>query len=78
MTPWLITAVLAVVIAWIVFTEVKCGRRSENFFIKTNAEIDALRRSAMIAYRAKFGRDPTAPFVRIDDGNADKVSSKEP
>jgi hypothetical protein len=74
MTSWLITALLAVIIAWIIYTEVRCGRRSKAFLAKANEEINALGRSATIAYRAKYGRDPTAPFIRIDD--SDKVSSK--
>lgn len=76
MTPWLITIILAVVIAWIVYTEVKCGRRSKAFLAQANKEINALGRSATIAYRAKFGRDPTAPFIRVDESDSGKVSSK--
>lgn len=75
MTSWIITGLLAVVIAWIIYTEVRCGRRSKAFLAKANEEINALGRSATIAYRAKFGRDPTAPFALVDDDTS-KLSSK--
>ena len=76
MTAWIITGTLAIIIAMIIYTEVKCGRRSKDFLVKANAEIDTLRHNAMRAYRARFGRDPTAPFVRVDDPDSGKVSSK--
>lgn len=75
MTPWIITIVLAVLIGWIIFVEVKYGRRSKEFLAKTNEEINALGRTATMAYRAKFGRDPTVPFIRIDEKDSGKVSS---
>jgi hypothetical protein len=77
MTSWIITAVLAALIGWIIFVEVKYGRRSKEFLAKTNEEINALGRTATIAYRAKFGRDPPAPFIRVDEKDDGKVSSKE-
>lgn len=76
MTPWIITTLLAVLIGWIIFVEVKCGRRSMDFLAKTNEEINALGRNATIAYRAKFGRDPTVPFIRTHENDTGKVSSK--
>lgn len=77
MTPWIITAVLAGFIAWIIFVEVKYGRRSKAFFAKTNEEINALGRQATMAYRAKFGHDPTTPFICVDEQDTGEVSSKE-
>lgn len=76
-TSWAITILLAVIIAWIIVTEVKYGRRSKDFLSKFNKETNELGRSATIAYRAKFGRDPTAPFILVDE-DSDKVSSKKP
>lgn len=75
MLSWIITAALAVFFGWIIFVEVKCGRRSKEFLAKTNEEINTLGRNATRTYRAKFGRDPTAPFIRIDDDGSGKVSS---
>jgi hypothetical protein len=77
MTSWIITAVLALAIAWIIYTEMKCGRRSKSMLAKTNEDINTLRRNATVAYRARYGRDPTAPFALVDD-DTPKVSSKGP
>jgi hypothetical protein len=76
MTPWIITGLLAVIVAWIIYTEMKCGRKSKAFLAQANKEIDTLQRNATVAYRAKFGRDPTAPFGVPTVGDDPKVSSK--
>lgn len=75
MTSWIITIVLALLISRIVVIEIRCGRKSKAFMTQANAEIATLQRSAVMAYKQKFGREPTAPFALIDD-TVDKVSSK--
>jgi hypothetical protein len=67
MASWVITAVLALIVLRIVYLEVVCGRRSKAFLKKTNEEIRELHTNATASYRAKFGRDPTGPFVLVED-----------
>jgi hypothetical protein len=76
MTSWIITVVLAAVVSWIIFVEIKCGRRNKKSLAKVNEEIDALGRNATRAYRTKFGRNPTKPFIPVNNNGSVKVSSK--
>jgi len=65
MTVWIITLLVAAAVAAIIFTEVKCGRRSKDFFETIGPEIEALNKSVARKYRAKYGRDPTGQFKPI-------------
>lgn len=69
---WIITGVLVLFLARIVYLEVICGRKSKEFLRNANEQIHDLRRRATESYRAKFGRDPTAPFIKLDDSEANK------
>lgn len=69
MLEWIMTAVLAMLIGAIVRTEMRCGRKNKEFLAHINEDINALHKQATTSYRARFGRDPTAPFVRLDDDN---------
>lgn len=66
MTVWIVTAVLALIVARIVWLEVVCGRKSKEFLARTNEEIATITENAKRSYRAKFGRDPTSPFIRVE------------
>ena len=66
MTVWLITGVLAIIVAMIVRAEVRCGRRTKDFFEVIAPEIDKLKSDSLARYRAKFGRDPTDRFALVD------------
>ncbi len=74
MISWIVTGVLALVIARVVWIEVKCGRRFKGALATTNAQIDAIKQSATANYRAKFGRDPTGTFEIVDLPVASKKS----
>lgn len=66
MISWIITGILALVIARVIWVEVKCGRRFKGALATTNAQIEAIKQSATANYRAKFGRDPTGTFEIVD------------
>lgn len=68
MTTWIITGLLIVVIARVVYAEVKHGRRTKDFLENISPEIEALNNSVARKYRAKFGKDPTLQFPTIDLG----------
>jgi hypothetical protein len=58
MIGWIMTGVLLLVVARIVWAEVKCGRKSHDFLSKINQDITTLHSQATTTYRSKFGRDP--------------------
>ncbi len=66
MTAWFFTFLLAVVIAIIVRAEIVCGRRSKDFIDNVMPEIDALKKSAIRKYQAKYGRAPTEPLPTVE------------
>lgn len=66
MTVWFITLLLAVLVLFIIYAEVRHGRRSKDFLEAIGPEIDALNKSVRRKYRAKHGRDPTAPFTLME------------
>lgn len=55
---WIMTAVLAAVVGYIVRLEIKCGRRNDERLERTSAEIATITQRATLTYRAKFGEDP--------------------
>jgi hypothetical protein len=63
---WIITGVLALLVARIIWVEVKCGRKFKGALATTNAQIEEIKQSATANYRAKFGRDPTDTFKIVD------------
>jgi hypothetical protein len=56
---WVITIGLAAVVALVVLTEIRCGRRNKAFHQKIDPEIEKLQASVITKYREKFGREPT-------------------
>lgn len=66
MIVWISTGILVVIILWIVKSQWQFGRRSDDFFAHTGAEIDQLRERAIDKYRAKFGKDPTGSFTLVE------------
>ena len=66
MISWIITGVLALAVARIIWVEVKCGRRFKGALATTNEQIETIKRSATANYRAKFGRDPTGTFEVVE------------
>lgn len=66
MISWLVTISLAIVVVRIVWIEVKCGRKTKTALASTNEQIEAIKQSAVQTYRAKFGKDPTAPYPITD------------
>lgn len=69
MISWVVTLALAVVVARIVWVEVKCGRKFKDSLATTNEQIESIKRNATETYRAKFGRDPTGTYPTIDMPN---------
>lgn len=67
MGVWISTGVLIMVFAAIVWSEIKCGRRSHVSRKETDRQINALARTTFDRYREKFGRDPTGSFP-LQDG----------
>ena len=72
MTSWFVTVALALIVARIIWVEVKCGRKTKSALATTNAQIESIKRSATEKYRAKFGKDPTAPYPLVDAPKAVK------
>jgi cytochrome b len=66
MISWIITIALALLVARIVWTEVKCGRKFKTNLASTNEQIESIKKHATTTYRAKFGRDPTGAFETVD------------
>lgn len=66
MTAWAFTIILAVIVALIVRAEIRCGRRSKDFMNTVMPEIDALKKSAVRKYQAKYGRAPTEPLPVVE------------
>ena len=66
MISWLVTVLLAAVVARIVWIEVKFGRKSNIALASTNEQIEAIKLNVTESYRSKFGKDPTAQFPIID------------
>jgi hypothetical protein len=66
MTVWGITAILALVVIYIVNAEIRCGRKTKHFLEVITPEIDNLKNDSIAKYRARFGRDPTGTFVLVN------------
>lgn len=66
MISWFATIVLALVVARIVWVEVKCGRKTKTALASTNEQIERIKHNATVRYRAKYGRDPTEQFPVVD------------
>lgn len=66
MTTWIITGLLVAIIARVVYAEIRHGRRTKNFLEHISPEIEALNDSVTRKYRAKYGKDPTLQFPRIE------------
>lgn len=73
MISWIATITLALVVARIVWVEVKCGRKSKTALASTNEQIESIKRNVTEKYREKYGKDPTAQFPLVD---APKVSKR--
>lgn len=66
MISWIATIALALVVARIVWVEVKYGRKSTSALTTTNEQIETIKRNVTERYREKFGKDPTAQFPLVD------------
>lgn len=73
MISWIATIALALVVARIVWIEIKCGRKSKTALASTNEQIESIKRNVTEKYRAKYGKDPTAQFPLAD---APKTATK--
>jgi|JI10StandDraft_1071094.scaffolds.fasta_scaffold61846_3 hypothetical protein len=60
---WIVTGLIIVLVARLIWVEVRQGRRIEHRLSKTNAEIDSVKHSALATYQARFGKDPTGVFA---------------
>lgn len=58
MVEWIFTGVFLVVLAAVIRTEIRCGRRTKDFLVTIGPEIEDLNRRAVAKYRARFGQDP--------------------
>jgi hypothetical protein len=63
---WSATITLALIIARIMWVEIKCGRKNKSALSSTSEQINSIKQSATERYRAKFGRDPTGTFEQVD------------
>jgi len=66
MVIWISTAILALVIAAIVRTEVRCSRKAKAKQHDINGQINALAKTTFDRHRDIFGRDPTGTFPIFD------------
>lgn len=67
MTVWLFTLVLAIIVAFIAYKSFRHGRRTKDFLETITPEINRLRDRQIEKYKAKFGREPTGPFVLVNE-----------
>ena len=67
MTVWIFTGVLAIVVGFIVYKSFRDGRRTKDFLETITPEINRLRDRQIERYKARFGREPTGPFVLVDE-----------
>jgi len=74
---WIITGILAAVVALIVWTEMKCGRRNKVFHASLDPEVDALKNSVMAKYRERFGKDPTSEFPSLHLNNGQQAAGNK-
>jgi hypothetical protein len=75
MISWIITAVLGLFIARIVWIEVRFGRVTKTKLMATNAQIEDIKQNVTRRYREKFGKDPTNQYPLVE---APKVATKRP
>lgn len=66
MVIWVSTVILALVIAAIIRTEVRCGRRAKAKQHDINGQINELAKTTFNRHRDIFGRDPTGTFPIFD------------
>lgn len=66
MIVWITTVFLALMVARIIYLEVRDGRRSRVAQEITRVQIDTLKNKAIVRYQTKFGRDPTGVFPLVD------------
>lgn len=66
MISWVVTVVLALVVARIIWIEVKCGRKFKGALVSTNEQIESIKQNVTATYRAKYGRDPTGTYETVD------------
>jgi hypothetical protein len=64
---WIITIALAVVVALVVVTEIRYGRRNKVFHQKIDPEIEKLQTRVITKYREKFGREPTGMTAALTE-----------
>jgi hypothetical protein len=69
MISWVITGILALMVARIVWIEVRHGRKVKSDLTSTNEQIESIKRNVTETYRAKFGKDPTGTFPTVDMPN---------
>lgn len=72
MAIWISTILLILVLAAIVRTEIRCGRRSKTKLAETNSQIDALAKTTFERHREVFGRDPTGVYPIYDANEVKK------
>lgn len=63
---WVSTAVLVVVLAAIIRSELRCGRKSKTTQQNVDLQINELAKSTFDRHRDVFGRDPTGTFPLMD------------
>lgn len=66
MAIWISTLVLVIVLAAIVWTEIRSGRRNKIKLEKTSRQIDDLAKTTFDRHRAMFGKDATGTFPLVD------------
>jgi len=58
MVAWIMTIVLAAVVARIVYLEKQCNERSRRALAKADEQIALLMKSATVKYRVRYGQEP--------------------
>lgn len=72
MAIWLSTVVLILVLAAIIRSEVRCGRKSKVVQHEVNQQINTLAKTTFERHREVFGRDPTGTFPVYDVADVKK------
>lgn len=67
MITWIMTTLVVLVAAYIMWLEARHTRRTNDDLAKTTEQIEAVKQSATRTYRIKYGKDPTGCHSAIDE-----------
>lgn len=67
---WAPTVILIGIFAWLLFKERRSTKRDDEFFNRTDSQMDDLADRTWSRYRSRHGREPTLTFPPPRRGDA--------